>query len=185
MCGCDALHKHNNAFNFERTHKHISTQRERESKEKKSTYHITLYSFINFVGCLLFMPSWMPEDTKNTMQLREYLHGNSINQVIYELQFVLLLQLRKTYETNNMKFIVAVIRHWATVRAPDLSTTCWREQKMVFRTKHTNQTLCVHCATRTHKQMQQSFSSVDTLHYLISIVSWTVFAKYTICWRGN
>lgn len=58
---------------------------------------------------------------------REYLHGNSINQVIYVLQFVLLLlllQLRKKYETNNMKFIVAVIRHWVAVRAPDLSPTC-------------------------------------------------------------
>lgn len=151
MCGCDALHKHN-AFNFERTHKHISTQRTREEKKQKE--HTPHYAVFIYKLCWKFMPSWMPKDTKNTIQLREYLHGNSINQVIYVLQFVLLLLLqlrKKKYETNNMKFIVAVIRHWVTVRAPDLSPTCLREQKMVLCTKHTqtDATIFLKCSHAT------------------------------------
>lgn len=118
-------------------------KRVKKAKRAHTTLHL-LCSFINFVECLC-RRSGSQKTQKNTIQLCEYLHGNSINQVIYVLQFVLLLllQLRKNYETNNMKFIVAVIRHWVTVRVPDSSSTCWREQKIVLCTKHTNQTLCV------------------------------------------
>lgn len=128
MCGCDALHKHN-AFNFERTHKHISTQ-SRELERKWQKEHTPHYTVFIYKLCWMFIVYAVLDARRHKKYhtiAREYLHGNSINQVIYVLQFVLLLlllQLRKKYETNNMKFIVAVIRHWVTVRAPDLSPTC-------------------------------------------------------------